>query len=130
MQLAATAAAFYTCKGECDPRPSLEGTAMILVLLMLKTVPVSCLCTLTEVICQTLSRPVLLHSVMEPHSAAATGLGPNTDMKTERAACVVSLGPNKPQDCSMLQYSDKAKFQQHGRAESGDVSHVVESGAG
>lgn len=37
MQLAATAAAFYTCKVKCigDHRPSMEITVMILVLLML-----------------------------------------------------------------------------------------------
>ena len=53
MQLATTAAAFYTSKVKSisDHRASIEVTVMILGLLMLKTVPVSCLYTLTEVIC-------------------------------------------------------------------------------
>jgi len=53
MHLATTAAAFYTSKVKSisDNRAFMEVTVMILVLLMLKTVPGSCLYTLTKVIC-------------------------------------------------------------------------------
>lgn len=53
MQLATTAAAFYTSKVKSisDHKASMAVTVMILGLLMLKTVPVSCLYTLTKVVC-------------------------------------------------------------------------------